>query len=313
MGAHARYFKIGFFVISAVTILALAVIFLGAGALLADQVLLETYLDESVQGLDVGSPVKHRGVLIGNVKEITFVRNRYALNEHDEAFFRYGRYVLVRVGLHAGAFGGRPTEEVREKLARMVGDGLRARLAAQGLTGTAYLEMDYLDPASNPPPPIAWTPATYYVPSAPSTVSRFTESAHKVFTGLEKVDLPRFAENIDRSVATLARLLDEEVTPTMRNLRETSDLVARAVREDLGPLTRDVASAAAELPETVAQMRRTLRRLDQLTAAERDTVEETTENLRAVSADLRGLADAAKRHPSQVLFGEAPPKPDLAK
>ncbi|MBI4568332.1 MAG: hypothetical protein HY719_08030 [Planctomycetes bacterium] len=38
-----------------------------------------------------------------------------------------------------------------------------------------------------------------------------------------------------------------------------------------------------------------------------------TENLRAVSADLRGLADAAKRHPSQVLFGEAPPKPDLAK
>ena len=48
--------------------------------------------------------------------------------------------------------------------------GLRVRLAPQGITGTSYLEIDYVDP---PPPmlPIDWTPDNVYIPSAPSTVT----------------------------------------------------------------------------------------------------------------------------------------------
>ncbi len=48
--------------------------------------------------------------------------------------------------------------------------GLRMRLAPQGITGTSYLEIDYVDP---PPPvlPIDWVPENIYIPSAPSTVT----------------------------------------------------------------------------------------------------------------------------------------------
>ena len=48
------------------------------------------------------------------------------------------------------------------------------RLAPQGITGTNYLEVDYVDP---PPPvlPIDWKPDNVYIPSAPSTVSQLRQ------------------------------------------------------------------------------------------------------------------------------------------
>src|SRR3972149_246046 len=56
------YFKIGLFVISATIIAVIGVVVLGVGALLQKKTILETYIDESVQGLDVGSAVKVPGV-----------------------------------------------------------------------------------------------------------------------------------------------------------------------------------------------------------------------------------------------------------
>ncbi len=60
--------------------------------------------------------------------------------------------------------------------------GLRVRLAPQGITGTSYLEIDYVDP---PPPllPIDWTPDNVYIPSAPSTVTRSSTRRPTSWTG----------------------------------------------------------------------------------------------------------------------------------
>ena len=38
---------------------------------------METYIEESVQGLDIGSPMKFRGVLVGKVEEITLTSAVY--------------------------------------------------------------------------------------------------------------------------------------------------------------------------------------------------------------------------------------------
>ena len=45
---------------------------LGAGTLFRKQLVLETYFNESVQGLEVGSKVMFRGVMVGNVSRLTF-------------------------------------------------------------------------------------------------------------------------------------------------------------------------------------------------------------------------------------------------
>jgi len=47
------YFKIGIFVISATVIGVFGLLVLGVGSILQKKALVETYIDESVQGLDV--------------------------------------------------------------------------------------------------------------------------------------------------------------------------------------------------------------------------------------------------------------------
>jgi ABC-type transporter Mla subunit MlaD len=74
---RANYVKIGVFVSLAVTIAIIIAIVLGAGAFNKAENLMETYIEESVQGLDVGSAVKFRGIPIGKIKEISFVWPTY--------------------------------------------------------------------------------------------------------------------------------------------------------------------------------------------------------------------------------------------
>ena len=87
---NLSYFKIGLFVISATIIGVLGVVVLGVGTIFQKRTWVETYIDESVQGLDVGSPVKFRGVPVGKVEQITLTSVEYSTRR---------RYVVVRIGL----------------------------------------------------------------------------------------------------------------------------------------------------------------------------------------------------------------------
>src|SRR5882672_2849304 len=118
------YFKIGIFVISAVVIGIIGVVVLGVGTIFQKKSIVETYIDESVQGLDVGSPVKFRGVQIGRVTRIGFVRSEYRAEGHPEL----ERLVLVRFDLFPRTFGG-VRGEVDQQLKRLIERGLRVRLA----------------------------------------------------------------------------------------------------------------------------------------------------------------------------------------
>ena len=69
---EARYFKIGVFVLSSLAIgIVFLVAFAGGGK--GPALMFETYIEESVQGLEVGSPVRIQGVPIGRVESIGFV------------------------------------------------------------------------------------------------------------------------------------------------------------------------------------------------------------------------------------------------
>src|SRR5258707_7596756 len=77
------YFKIGIFVISAVVIGIIGVVVLGVGTIFQKKSIVETYIDESVQGLDVGSPVKFRGVPVGRVEQISLTSAEYSTRRED--------------------------------------------------------------------------------------------------------------------------------------------------------------------------------------------------------------------------------------
>ena len=67
MAAPTNHFKLGLFVIISFSAAVVTGIALGSEAMKKETTKYHTYFNESVQGLDVGAPVKFRGVTIGSV------------------------------------------------------------------------------------------------------------------------------------------------------------------------------------------------------------------------------------------------------
>lgn len=330
MSAKANYFKIGLFVMGALTTAVITSIVFGVGTLFREKVMLETYIDGSVQGLDVGSSVKFRGVHIGNVKEITFVDQEYDLDFGSEAFFRYGRYVLVKIALEPGRkIGDLHKEDVERLIQTQIERGLRIRMASQGLTGSAYLELDYLDPERNPPLKITWAPKYYYVPSTPSTITQFTESVDKILKNLEKINIQGITVSLEKSLTMITQMIQdanikdtrEMVSQLIEEARETNkrigpflsdttvmmESIQRLAEESEKPLTQTLA-ALQDLPEIFGYLKLILRRLDRLAYNQQQDIEIATENMRFITENIQELTANAKKYPSLLLFGKPPPR-----
>src|SRR5580704_3397314 len=76
MAAPTNHWKLGLFVVTGVVLALTTLTFLGARSLKNQVVSYQTDFDESVQGLDVGSPVKFRGVPVGAVSAIGIAPDR---------------------------------------------------------------------------------------------------------------------------------------------------------------------------------------------------------------------------------------------
>jgi phospholipid/cholesterol/gamma-HCH transport system substrate-binding protein len=227
MSAKAHYFRVGLFVLIGIVLIVAGVIVFGAGTLFRREVIIETYIEESVQGLDVGAPVKYRGVQIGQVKEIGLVSRLYLAGKTDAVALVQGRDVVVRMGIfQLPRLGKSPTgAEVRQLVNDLAGDGFRVRLASQGITGVAYMEMDFV---SNPPPPIrlTWEPEYPYLPSAPSTTTRFVQSAEEVLDKLSRVDIDGLISDARTLIQNVDKTVKEADIPGLR--REASGMIRNA-------------------------------------------------------------------------------------
>jgi hypothetical protein len=124
MSAQANFFKIGLFVIGGTVALVLLLLILGSGQLFQSKITMETYLNESVQGLEVGSKVRYRGVVVGEVRRIGFTYNTY---EQDQPMAARLRYVMVEATILPRLIGGRAggditrLETARVEIARAAG------------------------------------------------------------------------------------------------------------------------------------------------------------------------------------------------
>lgn len=63
----AQYYRLGLFVMIGAAALVAVILVFGARNLFTKTITAETYIKESVQGLDVGAPVRFRGVRIGQI------------------------------------------------------------------------------------------------------------------------------------------------------------------------------------------------------------------------------------------------------
>lgn len=163
MSEKANSFKLGLFIITGFLLVVVALAVLGAGDFFKQEFLAETCFDSSVQGLDIGSPVKYRGISIGRVKSIGCAARVY----HEKS-----DYVLVVMALDPDMFPGAWNASMDVALKQAVAEGLYVQLAIQGLTGTAFLEMDYGQIPRQNRLEFPWKPKHLYVPSEPSTITK---------------------------------------------------------------------------------------------------------------------------------------------
>jgi phospholipid/cholesterol/gamma-HCH transport system substrate-binding protein len=340
------YFKIGLFVISATVLAVIGIIVLGVGSVFQRTALVETYIEESVQGLDIGSPMKFRGVLVGKVEEITLTSAVYDTKR---------RYVLVRIGITSNLFQFPLADPNDPSFKSELDRGFRVRLASQGLTGVAYLEADYLDPERNPPLEIDWQPKYPYIPSARSRIVQLSDSVESILQNFEQLDIPRLVNSVDKSLAAITKMAEganverigaqanallTEVRETNRKLKDlvaspelkstlvdaaatassAHQIIERAekplnqmladlprVSDSLERLAKRLDSVSADLPDTSAQLRQTVQRLNRLISSQQQDIEKTVDNLRSISENLKELTEDSKKYPSQLLFGGPPP------
>ena len=74
--ARGAFLRVGLLVLGGLALVIGLVWFFG-GSTLSHGTLFETYFGESVQGLEVGAPVKYRGVTVGRVTDLGLVAAEY--------------------------------------------------------------------------------------------------------------------------------------------------------------------------------------------------------------------------------------------
>ena len=312
------YFKVGLFTLAGAALLTVMLILIGKGILEPEGEYYETYFDQSVQGLSVGSPVLFRGVKIGDVREITLCRVRYPESEPTD----YSRYVYVKVEV-ASPLGKRDeVQALRAEIKDAVKEGLRVRVVSQGLTGLSMLEANYF-PNAEDPLPISWQPKNNYIPSVPSTMVRVEEaisSISKIAQEVERVDLQRIGKRIEEildDIQKVSRALD---VPSLGSRLDAVVVDLQAVSERIrtwvtDPRLEDLAGradgivgraegATEEIRATVSELRPRLEstlggiegaanRVDELLA--REEIERTLEELPGAIVQLQQVLRRVQR------------------
>lgn len=224
---ETNYLRIGSFVVTGIILLIVAILVLGSGMLFKKLIYVETYFNESVQGLTEGSPVKYLGMEIGKVVEINAVDNVYKVQKGMQ-FKIHRHYIYVKMAISSKFFGRLSRSDIEKRIDNEIASGLRVKLAPQGLTGNVYIELDYLDPKTHPELPIYWQPENIYIPSTTSTLAFFSDNAQYLLNELKKIDFKQLFDNMEQMVYRTNRLLGQTSQQTIDIFNNVKSLTEQA-------------------------------------------------------------------------------------
>lgn len=326
MSERASYTRLGAFVVLGTLLLATGLAVLGSGLLQRGGIVAESYFQESVLGLNVGAAVYERGVKVGEVIDIDFVRTVYEIPPEDSRFDAAGSWVVVRFRLRPprGSYlRSASAEEAARLIGQMVERGLRVQLASSVVTQVAYLEISYHDSPRTPPlEPEGWQPAYDYIPSTQSTFARIGEAAEHVFARLDALDIEGLMTDLHAALTTATSTLQEAQLPQLsreaegliRELRETN----RRAQDALAQL--DTRQLGEGLQRSLARLERSLERADRFLGGADGAVRSGSEQLTTLLAELResvealdDVLDDARDAPSLLLLGGPPAPVELPK
>ncbi len=325
--------KIGLFVLVGAFLAAATIIYVGSLRILAKEETFVLYFSESVNGLNIGSPVKFKGVRIGAVSDIRLFYNQ------DPSV--RGAYIPVFVKIDEGRvrddFDVINIFDPRE-LENQVQQGLRGRLQLESIiTGQLFVELDYSAAPGDPFIRIQADSTYKEIPTLPSIMAEIGSSTADVLATIATFDfrdisdqlallLRRLNEKIDafdavkinQSIVSLGdnfeRLLsDMELQPTLDRvnaLLEDLQSLSSKLDSSIDPALAEYQKLMTQLEVTLAHGNKVLANLDQLTAPEaaiqRD-LSDTLAEIQRTARSARELIEYLERNPRALLSGRAEP------
>ena len=303
MEAKVNFVVVGVFVIVLSTTLIAGVLWLSSGKYYRKNYeIYQTYMSESVSGLNVDAPVRYRGVDVGRVRRIALAPGNV---EQVQVTLDIDRGTPVKVDTIAV-------------------------LQTQGLTGIAFVE---LTAGSRTSPPLGAQPGEEYpvIKSGPSLMNRLESSLTALVTSLNRtsdnVSAVLDEENrralrktladlelLSRTLAARSATIDSglaNAAKTMANAAHFTDqlpgLVQRVERsaDAFDQMANQLGAAGVSAAGVVDDTRPDLRQFTNETLPE---VHELVAELRDLTATLRRASGELEKNPSVLVYGKPSPK-----
>jgi phospholipid/cholesterol/gamma-HCH transport system substrate-binding protein len=285
---------IGLFVILGVLMGVVAIIWVGATSYFQKGTTYISYFDESVQGLQLNSAVKVRGVDVGLVEGIRVAPDNRNIG------------VVMKINR-------------RDDLQKNV----VAQLKSQGITGIMFVELDLRKPDEPNLSPKIDFPSEYpIIPSRPSELQRLVAGVNEIVQKFNQVNAKGISDQLINTTKALEELIkSKQITSILARVDAAAGnldrLTAQAdkilgglrleqvmvdARETLGGARNLLATVndqilAMKLPATLGEARGIGREL-----------QATSQNLRQSSETLEMLLQRIYDRPSDLLFGKPPKK-----
>ncbi len=270
-------FSVGLFLICGITVVILAVVWLGMSNYLEKGQFFVAYFDESVQGLDVDSPVKYRGVSIGRVQAI-----HVAPDEH-----------LIEVILKI---------ETNIKAKAQTTDFV-AQLKSVGITGLMFIEIEHIDTGTvNVSPSFKFTPPYPVIATRASEISKIFKGVEDVFNTFRALDTQTISEQLTLALQKINRAIDEarlvelidEFHGTLAHVQnvlqsEKVDRLLNSMEQSLDSFHQMARNADGG----ISDIRKTVSRLDGVIVGSADDLKQITADLQTAASQIKAAMENA--------------------
>jgi paraquat-inducible protein B len=274
---------VGAFILGGTLLIVVAIAVWGSGKLFDKRYRYVCYFPGSVNGLAVGAAVKYRGVKVGQVSGIRIHFEQGSDDARIPVFIEVSRRRLRELGA--------TQEPTPELLRELIDSGLRARLNSESfVTGQLYVNLDRF-----PGTPVNLVHPTGYpeIPTIPTPLEEATKSLSGLLAQLKEADVAGTARSLSSAIEGLSRILN---TPAIaRTLAELPSTVANIRR-----LVQDIDSGVGKMGESV-----------QSTLAVRGPVfvelQRALVDVQHAAQAVRALAEFLQRNPNALIVGKKRP------
>jgi phospholipid/cholesterol/gamma-HCH transport system substrate-binding protein len=283
MATRTQKIKLGIFMVVSAALFVVALAGLGALHLFSPENMYVIRFQDSVSGLELGAPVKLRGVNVGRVSAIRLPS---------------GNIELVEVEIEVD-------EDIPVKM------DASALLKFQGITGLKYIEIER---GTNQ---AALRPSGSEIPAGKSALDKITDQAEdlaervdRLLTKLTAVDWAETLVRIDRVVAISERIVLRLESDLQAVGAESRGLVsdARVSMKKVDGVLVALESAGKDAQMTMANASKVVSEARELVENGSGDVRLSLANLRQATASFKELAQALRLQPSTLFFDNPPPE-----